>query len=1049
MQNNIQTPVNPDRRALPQGWTECYNSQKDTWYYVQTDVIPARISYYHPATETYAEGNHSIPSSTSTSSSHQQFCSDSKDEQKTGSPSTYAGPSAAGGSTASSSTIPIPVNPELKNAALPLTSAPNTADLTSPPEYSAYSKVSNEQLQVDISQSAQSPELEGDTSTLPPGYTNFPVVAKPPSPPNVESPQSALTEINRPPSVVSASINSRPASIGVSPPSRTSVTPPVAVYHSDSASRPFVNVLPSPPATASIPSPEAMTPAQKLYASAFTVRPSISSNQGSGRISVSAPTVHLSSDSHLPPTISLPTNTYSNPISQSANSFYKTGIFQNLNRPGRGSSYHADSLNQSPTISLISSRPTQPVSSPQSQKIEYQHTTNSAPTASRPRPTTVPSVTLVAHPPNTDVSNSTSQISPPPTPTMQGQIGVSGISYNVPTAASTPMTATSTSSVSPVTHLHPSLAQINSAVSPSPSLASVPQSPSAPHRPPYHNSTSLPILPSHNAHQPRLSSSSNTNTVLLNMGKVAGRYAGRAALRYAGRLAVGSILGTNPTLLSPFSNSNLFDANSLNALNSSLANLDVTSTGIDMSQFQAAFQGIPGTDYQGIIASIGQQGQSNPLPGVNYHAIIKALMKIQHAASQGQSQAHPHTLSSSGPTNVNPNPNVTNSDYQAIVNAQAQQIQQMQAMMGTLNLQQQSNIQSGYNPGVPGQLHTQVHPHVQHTSPLSPTHPIMNTLNSQNNVQSGQNFDVAGQSHAQVRPQTQIFNTTSTTMNLQQQQNNVQSGYNPSFAGQSHAQVSTHSTSMQSPQPIQAQLPVTHPQHYQQAVPTHQPPPVYSTSLPPAQPAPSPQISHAHGSFTSVLNTVQHGLMNAMHSQSPGSTSHSGPSGSGSGGSSSLLSTIEHQVLHSAEHSAEHEASSLWHQYEHSQSQTQSSSDTGSTGQSSSDPSQFNPYSGNDGSQNQINGSSPDFNQFGQNGDDNFNDGSNGMYSSTSLTNNQGETFVYDSTAFIDPSSGDFIQNTDSTFIDGDFVDSIDSTNVFDCSGDLLFSSTTDDAGFY
>ncbi|KAF9076657.1 hypothetical protein BDP27DRAFT_1313693 [Rhodocollybia butyracea] len=470
MDDYNRTPVNPDRRALPRGWVECYNSQKDTWfgcfassfershidffffrYYVQTDVFPARISYYHPATETYAEGNHlfdSKLSSTSTSTSnpysHQQFFSDPKDEQKTASPSTYV----AGAPTA---TTPIPIYPEPTNVLIlahSSTSAPNTADLTSPPEYSAYSELS------DDPQSNWSPGLEENSSSLPPGYTNSPIVAEPPSP-HIQPLQSAPTEIDRSPSVVHLSVNSRPVSTGTN---LSSAGYPLNSAHMYGSS-PVLNVSSSPPPPVS--SPETMTLAQKLYASAFSAH---ALSQGS-RASNSASTVYLPPDSHLSPTISLPPNP------DSANSFYKPGVSRNLNHLRPGSSYHAGSLNHtSSTLSLVSSHPTQQLSSTSRPQSEYQLSTRSAPITGRPTsigrqgPTSLPNVTLVAHPPSTGVSNLTNQIStnsPPPstTPTMntatQSQIGVSGIQSPLPRSSIGGMSGYNAPAAAPAVMLHP------------------------------------------------------------------------------------------------------------------------------------------------------------------------------------------------------------------------------------------------------------------------------------------------------------------------------------------------------------------------------------------------------------------------------------------------------------------------------------------------------------------------------------------------------------------------------------------------------------------
>ncbi|KIM45772.1 hypothetical protein M413DRAFT_292826 [Hebeloma cylindrosporum] len=49
MQNTQRNPENSDRRPLPEGWVQHYESSKQLWYYVQTNVTPAKVSFTHPA----------------------------------------------------------------------------------------------------------------------------------------------------------------------------------------------------------------------------------------------------------------------------------------------------------------------------------------------------------------------------------------------------------------------------------------------------------------------------------------------------------------------------------------------------------------------------------------------------------------------------------------------------------------------------------------------------------------------------------------------------------------------------------------------------------------------------------------------------------------------------------------------------------------------------------------------------------------------------------------------------------------------------------------
>ncbi|KAJ4472015.1 hypothetical protein J3R30DRAFT_3522664 [Lentinula aciculospora] len=765
---------------------------------------------------------------------------------------------------------------------------------------------------------------------------------------------------------------------------------------------------------------------------------------------------------------------------------------------------------------------------------------------------------------------------------------------NAPQSVTNPLT----NSTSPAMSVHSSPAApipVSSSISspqftptsvPQLSAPSLPQRPSQrpPQRPPQHPSYTLPALPTtHSPRPPRPNSSSfsfgstsstlsNTGNMLANFGKAAGRVAGRAALRYAGRFAIGSVLGTAPTLLSTVSDGGLFDSSSLDVLSSSLANLDVTSTGVDMSQFQAAFQGVPGTDYQGIINSIGQQQQTSPTPGVNYPAVIQALMKIQHAAVQVQNQ-NTHATSHAN-VNANPNSNAGVNNYQAIVNAQAQQIQQMQAMMNSLNLQQhgqqvQSTNMQTVNPTVANhplrppqtQSHSQMQhpPHTQtqfsasHVPVQIPTshaqpqqsHPITQlTQTHQQHVPQGHPSGSQHHQHPSIAHVQQLTTAQHQQQQAQPSRPSIQhtqpvhiSPPAPSSFPAPGINSSTVPSYHQPPQSVHGSTPTGH----GQTSPPPPPPLVHSTMSSPPQQQPSHPAAvqtnsrpSESSSFTSMLSTVGHGLMNAVQQPSQpsqvsdashpnahlsqhylyaqqqqqayhtqqlsGSANHSnvnGDSGEGSGGSGgqSMINTVGHEALN------------LWHhhqQHEHQEQMQQQVSQAYSGGGDSNSTSQSydtsllnggNPYNDEnpyiDGSQNQplMYDSPPDFNSIGnsfgfdpsQNIDfsDNgaydmnlnsfvgagssdpnasqfgFTDETAGMYEYSSYTSNdqsqqslafgtdgQGGILGFDSNTYVDPGTGNIFQNTDTTFVDGNFVESVDTTNIFDNSGDLLFSST-------
>ncbi|KAF7799110.1 hypothetical protein EIP86_010340 [Pleurotus ostreatoroseus] len=54
MSNYGQPPPNPDSRPLPPGWTQQYDWNYKTWFYVNTSVNPPQSSWTHPAAQGFA-----------------------------------------------------------------------------------------------------------------------------------------------------------------------------------------------------------------------------------------------------------------------------------------------------------------------------------------------------------------------------------------------------------------------------------------------------------------------------------------------------------------------------------------------------------------------------------------------------------------------------------------------------------------------------------------------------------------------------------------------------------------------------------------------------------------------------------------------------------------------------------------------------------------------------------------------------------------------------------------------------------------------------------
>ncbi|KAL0570487.1 hypothetical protein V5O48_011466, partial [Marasmius crinis-equi] len=153
------------------------------------------------------------------------------------------------------------------------------------------------------------------------------------------------------------------------------------------------------------------------------------------------------------------------------------------------------------------------------------------------------------------------------------------------------------------------------------SAATTLTSPQTPLTPPF-------TPPMQNSTTPIASTSTSTGNALLSA-------AGKAALKFVGSAVLGSVFGTlTPDSLFSGLAGSVLDGGMLDALTSSLAKLNLNTAGLDLGQFQAAFQGVPGTDYQSIMNSIVQQQQVSPSLGVDYKVILDALMKIQKAQAQ-------------------------------------------------------------------------------------------------------------------------------------------------------------------------------------------------------------------------------------------------------------------------------------------------------------------------------------------------------------------------------------------------------------------------------
>lgn len=230
--------------------------------------------------------------------------------------------------------------------------------------------------------------------------------------------------------------------------------------------------------------------------------------------------------------------------------------------------------------------------------------------------------------------------------------------------------------------------------------------------------TSPPISPAQAAQN------EERNKILKQIGLAVGKTAGKAALKVTGH-ALMSAAGIQPgsmegKLFTGMGNS-ILNSDAIGALVNNLAG---TNSGVNASNLQAAAQGQPGADYQGIINALMQQQQqqqastlqiqqSQPGPAANYQALINELQKLQaNASSQQQAPVQPQN---------------TAQQQQALFQAQLQQTQAL--LNGASNPSQQH--QNQYQ----NQHHHNQHHHNQHqnsaTSQLNALQQQLQALNQQ------------------------------------------------------------------------------------------------------------------------------------------------------------------------------------------------------------------------------------------------------------------------------------------------------------------------------
>ncbi|KAL0064776.1 hypothetical protein AAF712_008323 [Marasmius tenuissimus] len=441
--------------------------------------------------------------------------------------------------------------------------------------------------------------------------------------------------------------------------------------------------------------------AQRLYASAL---PSKNSPEQTGNTSVIAPNTadtapggaHTSSHSTGPNEARANRGSYSPPLLSLASlSLNSAENNSSTSLDTGGSFYRGPVAGQTPTRLNGDLRPkethvhppktqTQPAPhSPTNTSVMNHHRASTISTPANPSmytkpytftpPSEIPNRILVARPPSHASQSSTSTSlsgswptgtgtinqSPPPPPAKPGYSsynsspGAGNHSSLVSSPSSSQYSNNASQTLLPPTSYNQT--QYHNCPSPSSSLTSSVQTPlTPPFTPPMANSIPTPSM--------------NGNALLA--------AAGKSVLRFA----LGSVFGVvTPDILFSGLASSVLDAGMLDALTGSLSNLNVNSADLDLAQFQAAFQGAPGTNYQGIINSIIQQQQVSPSPGVDYQVILDALTKIHSA------QAHGGGLGGSSPGLGGL------VGYQPMVNAQNQQ--QIQALTSAIQQQAAQNAQ--------------------------------------------------------------------------------------------------------------------------------------------------------------------------------------------------------------------------------------------------------------------------------------------------------------------------------------------------------------------
>ncbi|KAJ8086063.1 hypothetical protein PM082_004882 [Marasmius tenuissimus] len=441
--------------------------------------------------------------------------------------------------------------------------------------------------------------------------------------------------------------------------------------------------------------------AQRLYASAL---PSKNSPEQTGNTSVIAPNTadtapggaHTSSHSTGPNEARANRGSYSPPLLSLASlSLNSAENNSSTSLDTGGSFYRGPVAGQTPTRLNGDLRPkethvhppktqTQPAPhSPTNTSVMNHHRASTISAPANPSmytkpytftpPSEIPNRILVARPPSHASQSSTSTSlsgswptgtgtinqSPPPPPAKPGYSsynsspGAGNYSSLVSSPSSSQYSNNASQTLLPPTSYNQT--QYHNCPSPSSSLTSSVQTPlTPPFTPPMANSIPTPSM--------------NGNALLA--------AAGKSVLRFA----LGSVFGVvTPDILFSGLASSVLDAGMLDALTGSLSNLNVNSADLDLAQFQAAFQGAPGTNYQGIINSIIQQQQVSPSPGVDYQVILDALTKIHSA------QAHGGGLGGSSPGLGGL------VGYQPMVNAQNQQ--QIQALTSAIQQQAAQNAQ--------------------------------------------------------------------------------------------------------------------------------------------------------------------------------------------------------------------------------------------------------------------------------------------------------------------------------------------------------------------